>query len=211
MCIESIVGSVDDTGHLKHSEGWSSMSAGPNFTFSQTTVPNHLSGRTYTMCCMAALEATEEFLDSVVKVCNETKIYDWLFRQRLHGAPYPKKDAERFKQWGTQGWQEGTHFLFIVLDRGLAAAACDIKSADLNGAEIGYWASEKHRGIMTNAVRSMISAGFAAGFRRFYGRVRPGNAASAAVLIRAGFVPTTEFTDGGYDAFEIRRETLRND
>ena len=93
--------------------------------------------------------------------------------------------------------------MFVVLDeQGLAAAACDIKSSDLEAAEIGYWSSEKHRGVMTNSLLAMVAAGFQVGFRRFYARVRPGNYDSAAVLLRAKFVETKDFTDGGYRAFE---------
>ena len=154
---------------------------------------------------MVDVDPSEEFLQSVVAVCNEQKVYDWLFRQRLKGAPYPREDAEWFQAWGSRGWQEHTHFLFIVMDQnGRAAAACDIKSADVAGAEIGYWASAKHRGIMTNAVTAMTAAGLEAGYQRLYGRVRIGNDASAAVLKRAGFLPTPDFSDAVYDAFDIK-------
>ncbi len=153
----------------------------------------------------ADLEATEEFLESIVAICNEKTIYDWLFVQRLQGAPYPKEDAIFFKEWGTRGWKESTHFLFIATDRNGHAAACDMKSSDLNGAEIGYWASHRHRGIMTNAVRGMVAAGFDAKFRRFYAQVKKGNAGSVGVLTRVGFTETDEFADEIYDSFELHR------
>ena len=173
------------------------------FPFTKAPILNHLSGAPYTMRRMLDIEATEAFLQSVVSICNEPKVYDWLFRQRLGGAPYPRADAVWFKEWGDRGWREGTHYLFIVQDAdGHAAAACDIKSAKLDGAEIGYWSSERHRGIMTNAVNAMIAAGFAAGYRRLYGRVRKGNSSSAAVLLRCGLTPA-DGSDDIYDVFDI--------
>ena len=178
----------------------------PRFSFKKSVIENHLTGTSYNLRRMADLEATDDFIDSVVSVCNEPQVYDWLFRERLEGKPYPPSDAGWFKEWGTQGWEDNTHYLFIVTDdKGRAAAACDIKSADLDAAEIGYWASGHHRGVMTNAVKAMVAAGFEAGFRRFYARVKPGNDASAAVLKRSGFIPTEEFTDGGFLAFELRK------
>ena len=107
---------------------------------------------------------------------------------------------------GGAGWQSNQHFLFIVVDsRGHAAGACDIKTSDLYAAEIGYWASKEHRGIMTNAVRAMLEAGFTAGFQRFYAHVRPGNTASSAVLQRLGFVSSSEFAETGYEAFALSK------
>ena len=86
------------------------------FKFKKTKIKNHLDGRAYQLRRMADLEATDEFLSSVVSVCNEPQVYDWLFRERLQGKPYPLEDAGWFKEWGTQGWEDNTHFLFIVTD-----------------------------------------------------------------------------------------------
>ena len=154
---------------------------------------------------MVDIEPTEAFLDSIVSVCNEQHIYDWLFKNRLQGKAYPKSDAVWFHKWGSDGWTNNTHFLFIVTDqKGRAVAAADIKTAEIEAAEIGYWSSGHHRGVMTNAIEIMVKAGLNAGFQCLYAKVRPGNEASEAVLKRLRFQDSPTFTDHEFNAFEIK-------
>ena len=69
------------------------MSMEPYFTFKEAIISNHLTQKQYTVRRMVDIDASDVFLQSIVDVCNETAIYDWLFRQRLQGAPYPYEDA----------------------------------------------------------------------------------------------------------------------
>ena len=180
------------------------MTIEPHFQFKQTKIINHLTQQSYHVCRMIDVQISDAFFDSIVSVCNEKKIYDWLFRKRLSGNPYPKADAEWFYQWGCDGWKNNTHFLFITLDQnGLASAACDIKTADTKEAEIGYWSSIHHRGIMTNTVKVVVEAGFQAGFQRLYAKVRPGNDQSVAVLQRLNFTRYMKQTDDEFNAFDL--------
>lgn len=176
-----------------------------NYNFQSFNIVNHLTGKTYHFTSMDQINPSEHFYDSIVKVCNEKKIYDWLFQESLCGNPYPRSKAENFKKWGTKGWKENTHFLFIVLSEfGDVAAACDIKSSDLDNAEIGYWSSSHHRGIITNAVSAMLNSGFKAGFKNFYAKVKKGNFDSAAVLTRTGFLKNVNNSDSEYDFYHLQ-------
>jgi len=73
-------------------------------------------------------------------------------------------------------------------------AACDIKSNALN-AEIGYWSSQAHRGVMTNALVAMCDMAAGAGFVALFARTKTGNVRSEAVLKRAGFQRSHGRTD----------------
>lgn len=122
---------------------------------------------------------------ALVRICNEPAIYDFLFRERLEGQPYPTSKAESFISWGASGWREGTHFVFIVTTDETPfriVAAADIKSADLNAAEVGYWASVEHSGVMTPVVSKMCSLAKEAGYQSLFARVRKNNSRSISVL-----------------------------
>lgn len=180
------------------------MSSAPRFSFSQANIENYFTKQSYILRRMMDIEPTEAFLNSIVAACNEQHIYEWLFQTRLQGKAYPKSDAIWFHNWGSDGWKNNTHFLFIVTDyEGKAVAAADIKTADTDAAEIGYWSSIHHRGIMTNATKVMIAEGFKAGFKSFYAKVKPDNEASVAVLKRLNFRESPKYTDNEFKAFEI--------
>ena len=154
---------------------------------------------------MAHVEATDHFYESIVNICNEEKIYNWLFRESLEGKPYTRTKAESFKKWGTDGWNSNTHFVFLTLSESAdVAAACSIKSSDLESAEIGYWSSSNHRGIMTNAVKAMVKNGFEAGFKSFFAKVKSKNSDSAAVLVRAGFLKSNKVDGEGFETYHLQ-------
>lgn len=76
---------------------------------------------------------------------------------------------------------------FLTDSAGLITAAIDIKSADRNQAEVGYWCSEHHRGVMINTLTELISLAQEAGFRALFAFVRKDNPASIKVLEKNGF------------------------
>ena len=149
---------------------------------------NHHTGQTYHLVRASDVPTGAEALARIAAICNEPEIYEWLFRGRLSGQAYTPDMARHFLQWAGEGWAAGTHFVFTVVDRdGAVAAACDIKT-NTRIAEIGYWSSRNHRGVMTNAVRGLITLATEAGFVGLFARTKPGNTRSEAVLARAGFV-----------------------
>ncbi|MBC7806958.1 MAG: GNAT family N-acetyltransferase [Akkermansiaceae bacterium] len=143
---------------------------------------------------------------TVVSICNEPPIYDLLFAERCTGKPYAPADAERFLAWAERGWHDGTHFVYLIRsDSGEVAGAVDIKSANLPSAEIGYWLSARHSGVMTNAVCALCEVARGTGYAELFGLVRQTNIRSANVLRRAGFTPGETLTKNGirYDRWAI--------
>lgn len=144
---------------------------------------------------------------AIVSVCNEPAIYDLLFAERCAGRPYAAADAERFLSWAARGWQGGTHFVYLIrCESGEVAGAIDIKSANRESAEIGYWLSAAHSGVMTNAVIALLERARAAGYAELHALVRPTNIRSANVLKRAGFTAGRTMTRNNivYDRWEKR-------
>lgn len=100
--------------------------------------------------------------------------------------------ASGFLHWAEEGWKNQTHFVFFaVTEDGAIAAACDIKTNNLDGGEVGYWSGEQHSGIMTNTVCVVSDLAWQAGYKSLFARVLKKNWRSANVLERAGFVKDT--------------------
>ncbi|MEO6062788.1 MAG: GNAT family N-acetyltransferase [Thermoflexales bacterium] len=142
----------------------------------------------------------------VAAVCSELLLYERLFRHRLDGHPYDEANGWRFLTWAESHWREGTAFVFVIthpLDG--IVGALDIKSTDMDGAEIGYWLSARHGGVMTNAVTLMRDLAWAAGYRALFALTDPDNTRSQAVLNRVGFVEDGMFERNGetYRLFRI--------
>lgn len=159
-----------------------------NFQRKQRLIRNALSGKEYSLVALDLIEPSAEIIGQVTSICNEQLVYDWLFREMLSDQPYPPSMAKEWLAWGRDGWKQNTHFVFAVVDQnGGIAAACDIKSADASWAEVGYWSSNDHRGVMSNAVVELIDLAREAGFEHLFAETRKGNTRSQGVLRRAGF------------------------
>lgn len=151
-------------------------------------------------------EAAEQDIDRIVTICNQPQVYDLLFREKLNGEPYPRENALGFLDWAQKGWLEKTHFVFLVRDANKQiTAAVDIKSADLSGAEIGYWADTETPGYMTNAVMALVDLAKQAGYQRLFALIRPQNIKSVGVITRAGFaqIENTTKNDVEYLQYEL--------
>ncbi len=161
-----------------------------------------LSGKIYTLARADALEGTPDEVADLIAACNEPLIYDWLFRERLEGQPYTGVQAASFFNWTRSGWQSGTHFVFALASPcGRLVGLLDIKSADPTAAEVGYWLSSKHRGLMGAALEALETLARNAGCRSLYARIRPGNGRSQAVVQRAGWVDTGLEAEGSHLRF----------
>lgn len=170
-------------------------------------IENFKTGETCQLWRVDKMSITEDDYEQIRKICNEAAVYDFLFREKLEGKPYPIEKAKGFIDWATKGWTENTHFVFIVRNpEGKIVAAVDTKSNDLAGAEIGYWASEDYPGIMTNAVKAMIEINKRAGFKSVWARVKKDNEKSCGVQERAGLKYDSNFTN---DNKEYRKYILK--
>ncbi len=131
----------------------------------------------------------ERWAARVAEICNEPAVYDTHFRERWSGRPYSANDALAFRAWAEAGWTQGTHFVFMIqAESGEPWGAADFKSAD-NVPEIGYWASERARGAMTNALTVLLGWAAEAGVRAVQARTRASNVRSQLLLGRLGFAP----------------------
>lgn len=177
--------------------------SGQSFPFPAPIAPrpvqNHKTDRVYQLTPVdGRLEAGPERLAQVVAICNQPAVYELLFAERLGGAPYGPEMAERFFAWGRRGWAEQTHYLFLLLSpAGEVAGAIDIKSADRDSAETGYWLHSGHSGVMTNALVALTELARDAGYRELHAFVRLDNPRSAGVLTRAGFTLMNELERSG--------------
>jgi RimJ/RimL family protein N-acetyltransferase len=128
-----------------------------------------------------------------VSICNEPQVFNTLFAEMFPEGEYPRSSAEDWSTQAKAGWQKGTYFVFVTIDKqGLVVAACDIKSAEIDHAEIGYWASSHHPGVMTNSVLQVLELARQAGFREFFAEVLRDNYKSQGVLQRIGFSRSSE-------------------
>lgn len=127
-------------------------------------------------------------LEIIAEICNEDLIYSFLFKERLNEEKYSIKDAQEFRVWALQGWQNKEYFVFIIRNElGEVIGTCAIKSNNLDSAEIGYWMSGKAPGYMTNAVQELCKVAKEFGYKQLYALTKPENIKSQNVLLRAGF------------------------
>lgn len=160
------------------------------------------------------LDRKENISDADIKqitsICQRPKIFNLLFAElpAFKGRGYERKDAVHWvNDMGRKGWDNFSNFVYIVRDsQGQIVAGLDIKTPNLENAEVGYWADENHPGWMTNAVISLVEIARSTGFHKLFGLVRKTNSASMRVLKRAEFVevePSKEMKKH-YKRFEIQ-------
>ena len=145
----------------------------------------HETGKLFPLCADFCL--TDDDFRQISEICHQPSVYE-LFKERLQGKEYTISDAKGFYDWANSGWNEDKFFVFLIRDsNGKICCAVDIKSNNLDGAEIGYWASEDSPGFITNAVEKLCEFGKEKGFKMLYGLTVPQNLKSQNVLMRAGF------------------------
>lgn len=163
----------------------------PDFAFiNSAEILNVKNGNLYHLVPADKVLISEKFTADVQANCSEPLIYDQLFRQILNGETYTSEKAKGFLDWAHKGWHDQTHFVFLVLDRNKSqiCGAIDIKSNTLEAAEIGYWASSHHSGIVTPSVAKLIEIARFAGFKGLHAYVDPLNERSCASLLRNKFI-----------------------
>ncbi|PIY18065.1 hypothetical protein COZ14_01225 [Candidatus Dojkabacteria bacterium CG_4_10_14_3_um_filter_Dojkabacteria_WS6_41_9] len=131
---------------------------------------------------------TDGDISRIVSICNQKPIYNFLFAKRLKGEPYMDNSATGFIEWARTGWETGKYFVFLARDNeGKIVGAVDIKSDNVDGAEVGYWMDENSPGYMSNTVRGLVEHSRDVGFKKLIAFTLPNNDKSQRVLLRAGF------------------------
>ncbi|QLY31636.1 GNAT family N-acetyltransferase [Nocardia huaxiensis] len=133
-------------------------------------------------------------IDAITARCQEPSIGEWTTMP----VPYHRADAEKFVyDIVTPGWaSRRPTWALRLAEHGPVIGMIGLGTPDLHrdsdAAEIGYWLSgaQRGRGLMTQAVRMVCTAGFDPllfAFQRIEWRAFTGNHGSAAVVRRAGF------------------------
>jgi len=153
-------------------------------------VERYGSGEPYRMVSLDAGFVPEgDDVETIVTACNEPLVHRFLFRDRIGMRRYVADDALEFLQWARDGWESGEHLIFLLRSPAGEIGAC----VDMGGVDesreglIGYWASARHRGVMTNAVHCLAGMAKTAGYLKLVALVEPENVRSQAVVRRAGF------------------------
>ncbi|MDP4038736.1 MAG: GNAT family N-acetyltransferase [bacterium] len=155
----------------------------------RAVIKNYITGENYTLNSVdGSFRLTDRDYSQITKICNEPDIYNLLFRERFKGRKYVKQDARIWMSMAKQGWEESSNFIFLVRDNnGSIVGAIDIKSPDLSGAEIGYWASAYARGFMTNTLKKLCKIAEEAGYSSLFALILSRNLKSIGVIKRSGF------------------------
>ncbi len=161
----------------------------PNFeSIISREVKNFKTGEVYKLNGGEEMSFSDIDVENLVSICSQEEIYDFLFRARFNNRPYSQSDAEGFLKYIKDGWENKTHFVFLIRNSdNKIIGAVDIKSSNLDDSEIGYWADRNHGGFMANAVSELCLIAKDTGYKKLNAKVRPDNNKSSSVLIRNGF------------------------
>jgi RimJ/RimL family protein N-acetyltransferase len=156
--------------------------------FNSSYILQHKSNKEYKFVPALFIHPDKDFLSHIAKVCNEELIYNRLFRKACDNQEYPIEKAVGFIDWAKAGFENSSHFVFLLVSaENNPVGAIDIKGNDLESSEIGYWLSNHHSGLMTNAVIELTRQAKLNGFKSLFGMCEIDNMKSQAVLNRAGF------------------------
>lgn len=124
----------------------------------------------------------------IYNCCTEKLIYEVLFKD-MYPDGYTLENAKGFIQYSNQGWAEKTHFIFGIFDtdNNSLVGAIDIKSANLDCAEVGYWLSTNYSGLMTNALKAIVDIARKNNYKSLEIFTELTNQKSENVVKRAGF------------------------
>lgn len=149
---------------------------------------NFKTGKSCYICGGRDMVFSAEDMATIAEICSQEEIYDLLFKRRFEGRPYTIADAEKFITWLKQGWVDDSYFVFLIRnDENKIIGAIDIKSADLESAEVGYWADKNEPGFMTAALEEIVVIAKNAGYKKLWAKVLTSNNKSIGVLERNQF------------------------
>ncbi len=142
----------------------------------------------------------EADLDELVQICTDPETVRWT----TVPLNYTRDDAQTFLTFTQRAAAAGRELTWAIDDSGVLAGAISLRlpegSANAPGtyADLGFYtaAQMRGRGIMTDAVRTVLGFGFdplGLGLDTIGWAALVGNAASERVAVKAGF---TNITDG---------------
>ena len=154
----------------------------------QLLIRNHLDQRTFFLRRADSISDSPDVRSQMAAICNQHLVYEALFKEGMQGRAYTEKNAGGFLAWAKSGWADNTYYVFFIVDENSEILGCmDIKSSNLDEAEIGYWASAERPGNVTGALVKLCEQSCDLGFNRFVAYAKWDNQKSINVLLRAGF------------------------
>ncbi len=170
-------------------------------------INNFFTNKPYFIRDLADDSLYERLIPLIVKVCNEPRIFNRLFAKKfVKGATYRPINALEFLVYANRGWQKQEKFQFAIFNEDNdIVGTLELRSNDSKACEIGYWASENHRGIMSNAVIAIAKLAKSVGYEKLFLLIAPDNIASQKVAKNAGFLlenPHFENSKGVYQLYE---------
>ena len=166
----------------------------------------------------------EADLDELVQICTDPETVRWT----TVPLNYTRDDAQTFLTFTQRAAAAGRELTWAIDDSGVLAGAISLRlpegSANAPGtnADLGFYtaAQMRGRGIMTDAVRTVLGFGFdplGLGLDTIGWAALVGNAASERVAVKAGFTNITDGTStsaarpdkyGNRKAVAVRQATL---
>lgn len=166
----------------------------PNWEFlNESIITNFKNQHQYKVISGINYLATEAQVESIVQACNSPEVFKWLFQAKCPDG-YTKEDAIGFINWANDGWINNRYFVFFIIaaDNSIVGAI-DIKTDNLQAAEIGYWIHDQHTGLARNAVSKLTELAKKAGYKILFAQTREGNSKSEKVLINNHFKVNGEY------------------
>ena len=161
------------------------------------TIKRFNSNDLYELRPINKLHPTQSTYLQITNCCNEYLIFHWIFKDIFPNG-YNIEHAKNFLNWAKSGWVNNTHFVFAILsNKNEYVGSVDLKSNNLNKCEIGYWVSESHSGLATNAISNLIVIARSAGYKKLYALTKNKNKKSENVLLNNNFkqISSTSDTD----------------
>ena len=166
----------------------------------------------------------EADLDELVQICTDPETVRWT----TVPLNYTRDDAQTFLTFTQRAAAAGRELTWAIDDSGVLAGAISLRlpegSANAPGtyADLGFYtaAQMRGRGIMTDAVRTVLGFGFdplGLGLDTIGWAALVGNAASERVAVKAGFTIITDGTStsaarpdkyGNRKAVAVRQATM---
>ena len=166
----------------------------------------------------------EADLDELVQICTDPETVRWT----TIPLNYTRDDAQTFLTFTQRAAAAGRELTWAIDDSGVLAGAISLRlpegSANAPGtyADLGFYtaAQMRGRGIMTDAVRTVLGFGFdplGLGLDTIGWAALVGNAASERVAVKAGFTNITDETStsaarpdkyGNRKAVAVRQATM---
>ena len=152
------------------------------------------------------LEIKPEDYQRIVEICNEKPIYKRFFEKKLNGRPYELEDAKTIVRLGHEGWQKKEWFIFFIYDdEGQITGLLDIysKPNEKEAVRLGYWNSQKHPGLMSYALGTLLEVAKAAGYKELFATPRADNLSSQKVLENNGFKKEGSYMEDGLEWYRF--------